>query len=256
VPTYSQQDFGRIAAALGVNAAKIRQYGSEFEEAATWYRLKIPPSTREGGPILELRNQRPQKSKNPSELCKHCSKKPKTHFELGKKAKQVEAAARKLLLRLGVRRLDQAPDGPGDGELLTFLAAFSGSSEEEIIYATARGGRLAELLEAIDATKCLEACSYKAAQEAAKFAKLIPKGHQGDVAAIGWSADMMSLYKRITGKEPRFSILRPGSGRGKPGGRFLRFLMAAGEPLEIELSPATARSRQRAVRRPAKRSQK
>jgi hypothetical protein len=204
---------------------------------------------------LELRNQRTKGTKLPSGVRKKSSK-SRTLSELRKKAEQAEAAARKLLSHLGVRRLGEAPDGPGDGEFLTFLAAFSGSSEEEVIDATARVGRLAELLEAIDAAKCLEACSYKAAQEAAEFANLIPKGHQGDVAAIGWISDMMSLYKRITGREPRFSVLRPGSGRGQPAGRFLRFLLAAGEALEIELSPATARSRQRALKRSAKRSQK
>jgi hypothetical protein len=256
VPTYSEKHCERIATAAGVSADDILQFRSEFEDAARWYRLNIPPAKRQDGPTLELRNQRPKKAKGSSGIRKQSSKKSRTLSELRKKAEQVEAAARKLLLHLGVCRLGEALDGPGDGELLTFLAAYSASSEEEVIDATARVGRLAELLEAIDAAKCLRARSYKAAQEAAEFAKLLPKGHQGDVAAIGWTADMMSLYKRITGKEPRFSVLRPGSGRGRPTGRFLRFLLAAGEPLEIELSPATARSRQRALKRPAKRRQK
>jgi hypothetical protein len=183
-------------------------------------------------------------------------KKARTLFELRKKAEQVEAAARKLLLHLGVRHLREAPDGPGDRELLTFLATYNGSSEEEVIGATARIGRLAELLEAIDAAESLKACAYKAAQETLHFANLLPKGHQGDVAAIGWTADMMSLCRRITGEEPRFSVLRPGPGRGQPTGPFLRFLQVAGEPLEIKLSPASARSRQRALKGPTLRRQK
>jgi hypothetical protein len=205
---------------------------------------------------LELRNRRTKKSKGPSGLRKQHSKKARTLFELCKKAERVEAAARKMLLHLGVCRLEEAPDGPGDRELLTFLASYSGSSEEDAIEATARIGRLAELLEAIDSAKTLKACACKAAQEAIHFAYLLPKGHQGDVAAIGWMADMMSLYKRITGKEPCFSVLRPGPRRGQPTGPFLRFLQAAGEPLEIDLSPASARSRQRALKGLAQRRQK
>ncbi len=131
---------------------------------------------------------------------------------------------------------------------MIFLASYSGSSEEELTAATALVGRLAELVEAIRATKSFELYAHRAAQEAAEFARLIPKGHQGDIAVIGWLAHMMSIYKRITGKEPRFSGHRPGHGRGKPSGRFLLFVQAAAVPLEINLSPSSARSRQRALR--------
>ena len=71
---------------------------------------------------MELRNQRTKKSKGPSGLRKQRSKKARTLSALRKKAEQVEAAARKLLLHLGIHRLRAAPDGPGDGEFLTFLA--------------------------------------------------------------------------------------------------------------------------------------
>jgi hypothetical protein len=200
--TYTKDDYERIANAVGVSTADVLKHAIEFEEAATSYRLRIPPAKREGGPTLKLRNQRPKKSKESPELRRQRSEKPKTLSELRKKAQQVEAAARKLLLHLGVRRLDEAPDGPGDHDLFTFLASYSGSSEETVTQATARVGRLAELLEAIDAAKSLEACAYKAAQESVRYAKLLPEGHQGDIAAIGWNADMMSLFKKITGKDP------------------------------------------------------
>jgi hypothetical protein len=258
VPTYSQEDLERIANAIGMNPVEVLQYRNDFEAAGTFYRLNIPPAEREEGPTFELRNQR-QKEKNgekASEQRKTRFKKPKTVSELRKKAKQIEAAAKKLLLHLDIRRLREAPDGPRDGELFDFLASFSGSSEEELADATAKVGRLAELLEGVEAVKTLQACAFKAEQEAAEFAKLLPKGHQGDVAVIGWIADMMSLYKKMTEEEPRFSVLRPGPGRGQPAGRFLRFLQEAGEPLKIDLSPASARSRQRALKGPAQRRQK
>jgi hypothetical protein len=252
---YSEAHFGKIAAAIGRSLDEVRSYKTDFESAAIWYRLSVPPDKRESGPTLELRNQR-IKAKETSGLRRRRSTKPRTPLELRRKARQVEAAARKLLLHLGVRRLGDAPDGPGDRELLTFLASFSGSSEDEVIGATARIGRLAELLEAIGAAKDLKARADKAAHAARGFAQRLPKGHQGDIATIEWMADMMFLYRRITGKEPRFSVLRPGPGRGQPAGRFLRFLQAAGEPLEIELSPFTARSRHRRLKRTSQRRQK
>jgi hypothetical protein len=256
MPTYSSENFERIAAALGVGTNDVLLHASAFEEAATWYRHNVPPAKRQGGPTLELRNQRIMKVTEIPGLRKQRSRKSRPLSELRKKAKQVTAAAQKLLLHLGVRRLREAPDGPGDRELLTFLASYSGSSEAEIIGATARIGRLAELLEAINAAKTLKARAYEAAQEAIRFAKRLPKGHQGDVAVVGWTADMMTLWKRMTGREPGFSVLRPGAGRGQPTGPFLRFLQAAAEPLEIELSPASARSRQRALKESARRRQK
>jgi hypothetical protein len=113
-----------------------------------------------------------------------------------------------------------------------------------------------ELFEAIDAAKFLEVCAAKAALEALYFAKLLPEGHHGDTAAIEWIATMMSLYERITGREPGISILRPGSGRGQPAGPFLRFLEASAEPLKINLKPASSRSRLRALKRVASSRQK
>jgi hypothetical protein len=175
VPTYSPKDLKRIATALGVSAADVVQHRTEFEAAARWYRLNVPSAKRQEGPTLELRNQRPKKSKEPS--TQSASEKPKTLSDLRKKATQVEAAAKKLLLHLGVRHPEEAPDGPGDRELLIFLASYGGLAEEEIIEATARIGRLAKLSEAIGAAKTLKACACKATQEAVYLAYLLPKGH-------------------------------------------------------------------------------
>jgi len=270
---YSEEDFKRIAKAIALPLASVLRYSNDFEAAARWYRLNVSPAKRQEGPTLELRNQRTKKPKKPSELRKHRSNKPKTLSELRKKTKQVEAAAqklllhlsvrsfsdapdgsgdaeqveaaaRKLLLHLGVRHLEEAPDGPADRELLTFLASYSGSSEEAVIDATARIGRFAERLEATDAAEFLKTCASKTVQEAVDFAKLLPKGHQGDIAAIEWTAHMMSLYEKITGRKANTSIKAPGSaGRGKPSGPLIRFLAAAGEALGIKYSPESWRGR-------------
>ncbi len=256
VPTYSEEDFGRIAKAINKSMADVLEHENEFEEAATWYRLDTTPAKKDEASNLELRKQPSEKPKRLSNLRKQRSPKLKTPSELRRKAKRVEAAARKLLRHLGVYHCREALDGPGDRDLLIFLASYSGRAEEEVTRAIARAGRLAELFEGIDAAKFLEVCADKAAQEAIYFAKLLPERHHGDTAAIKWIAAMMSLYKRITGREPCISILRPGSGRGQPAGPFLRFLEASAEPLKIKLKPASSRSRIRALKRIADRRQK
>jgi hypothetical protein len=60
---YTKDDYERIANAVGVRTADVLNHAIEFEDAATWYRLRIPPAKRKGGPTLELRNQLPKKSK-------------------------------------------------------------------------------------------------------------------------------------------------------------------------------------------------
>ena len=248
--TYSKEDYERIAKAIGKGVAEVLRYENEFEAAATWYRVNIPAAERLGPSTSELRKRRPKKPKTLSERRKQ-PKEPKKLSELRKKAKQIEAAARKLLTHFGVYHCDEALDGPKDRDLLIFLASYSGVTEEEVTQATARVGRLAELAGAINAAKFFEICANKAAQEATNFDKLLPKGHHGDIAATEWFADMMSLYKKITGREPRLSVRRPGSGRGQPTGPFLRFLEASGEPLKIKLRPATSRGRLRTLKRAA-----
>jgi hypothetical protein len=249
VPTYSKEDYERIAKAIGKKISEILQHEKEFEAAATWYRLNIPAAEREGLSTSELRKRRPKRSKKLSQLRKQRSKKPKTLSELRRKAKQIETASRKLLRHLGIYHCREALDGPGDRDLLIFLASYGGATEEEVTQATARIGRFVELLEAIGAAKVLHVCAEKATQEAIGFSKQLPKGHHGDTAANEWIAAMMPLYKKITGREPCMSVRRPGSGRGQPTGPFLRFLEASGEPLKIKLSPASSRSRLRALKR-------
>jgi hypothetical protein len=88
------RDFERIANAIRKDLADILQYRNEFEAAATWYRLNIPSAQREGAAASEVRKKKPKRGMKPAERRKLRSEKPKTLFELRKKAKQVEAAAR------------------------------------------------------------------------------------------------------------------------------------------------------------------
>ena len=60
------------------------------------------------------------------------------------------------------------------------------------------------------------------------------KGRRGNYAANVWLAEMMSIYKVLTRKEPRISVVSSGPKRGQPSGPFLRFLEAASGPVECD----------------------
>jgi len=246
VQTYSREEYEQIAKAIGRTVAEVLQYQDEFEAAARWYRLSIPPVERDEGPTAELR-LRKDPSKEPEtsdEPASSTPQKPRTPYELRKKAKQVEAAAAKLLKHLGVCDHREAPDGPGDIDLLIFLASYGGATEEEVTNATAQVGRLAELLGSFRGTKFLEACATRATQEAVRYSKLIPEGHSGDSPENEWIAMIMSLYEKITGRKASTSTVAPGRpGRGKASGPLIRFLEAVGAPLGIKYSPDSWRGR-------------
>jgi hypothetical protein len=244
VAPYSKKDYERIAKAIARSLAEVLPYANEFELAATWYRVTIPSAERTGPSTSDLRKRPAKRPKTPSERRKQRSEKPKTLSALRKKAKHIEATAAKLLRHLGVRHAAEALDGPGDRDLLVFLASHSGATEDEITRATARMGRLVELSEAISAAKFLQDRAADAAEGSIAFGRLIPDGHLGDFAENQWIADMMLLYEKITGRKARTSIIPPGRpNSGKASGPLIRFLAAAATPLQIEHSPESWRGR-------------
>ena len=227
--TYSNEDFERIAAAIRVRASCIEQYEKKFEEAAMWYRL--------GRNAREIRRTPPA--------------------IMRKRMMQIANAARKLLRHLDVRDQSQAADGPGIA-VLQALASADPGNEDAVVRATARIGRLVEILEARDAVRELERRAEIAGQEVVRIGKLVvPKGHQGDADVNDWIEKMMSIYKQITGKDPRFSVLAPGKpDRGKAAGPLIRFLKAAGKPLGIQLSSNSFAGRSKDIRTGGRRRQK
>ena len=108
-------------------------------------------------------------------------------------------------------------------------------------------GRLAEILEAIEAASELEQWAEQSTEEVVEFGQLtVPKGHRGDMPLNNWIAAMLATYKQITGKDPATSVGAPErDNEGVPGGPLLRFLEAAGKPLGIELTSDAWRSRVR-----------
>ena len=97
--------------------------------------------------------------------------------------------------------------------------------------------------DSIDAARELERPARKAAEDAARIGELIvPKGRHGQPAVNNWIAELMPIYQKITGKDPRASVIATGPRRGKATGPFIRFLEAASKPLEAEGEPLCVES--------------
>ncbi|MGH6736741.1 MAG: hypothetical protein ACRECX_11770 [Methyloceanibacter sp.] len=105
MPTYSPEDYERIAAAVDQDVGDVVEYRLLFECAADWYGLDrglprdVPPSPR-----------------------------PTPPSKMRKKFLKIAKSANRLLKDLEIRRdetkgYEEAADGPGSFELLEVLAA-------------------------------------------------------------------------------------------------------------------------------------
>jgi hypothetical protein len=227
--TYSREDFEQIAAAIRKDVTQVCRHEKRFEAAAMWYRLGQNA----------LKNQRT------------------APFVMRRRMTQIANDARKLLRHLGVWDPAQAPDGPSIA-VLQVLASTGDVTEDAVVRATARIGRLVEILEAADAVREVEHRAHRGAEDVVRIGRLVvPKGHQGKAAVNDWIASMMSIYKQVTGNDPGFSVVAPGRvGRGKAVGPLIRFLEAAGKPMGIRLSPDSFAGRMKDIRTGARRRQK
>jgi hypothetical protein len=217
--TYEQANFAQIANALDLEVGQIAEHEKLFEAAVCWYRLDAKRSKRTA----------------PSSL--------------RRKLDRISRRARRLLESLAVDSSDEAADGPGDRDILNALVLIGEPHEDRVIEATRRIGRLVEIIEGTAAAAQLDRRAKKAAAEVAKVGKLtVREGNPGDDAANNWIAAMMSLYRLITGKEPATSVGAPEEpNEGIARGPLIRFLEAAGEPLNIRFSEDAWRSRVRTV---------
>jgi hypothetical protein len=211
---YSPQDFSFIVKAIdsGFPEEKISQKAFLFERAADWY--------------WRARNE-------PERLRPSVTR---------RRLRQISAAAHKLLKHLDVRKAAEADDGPPDDRIIDALVDAIGGTEDVVVRAVGRVGRLIEVVESIAALKEIERRATKAAEEDDQ-GLIVPKGHVGDLAVRNWIADMMDVYNEVTGKAPSH-----GTSEGDDLGPFLRFLKTAGAPLGIEFSKEQWRNRVRQLR--------
>jgi hypothetical protein len=217
--TYTHSDFELIATAIGAALEPVAKLKAQFEAAAIWFRLD---------------QRRPSRSA-PSKL--------------REKLTQVAKSARRLLKSLGINDPDEAPDGPGDPDVFKALVLTGQPDEKPVVEATRRIGRLVELIEGIAAAAEFDRRAQKAAAEVAQVGKLTMRsGNTGDDAVNDWIAVMLGIYRTLTGKEPATSVGAPlRSGEGKAAGPLIRFLQAAGKPLNIQFSEDAWRSRVRMI---------
>jgi hypothetical protein len=216
---YERSDFEQIATALRVEVEQIAKHEHLFEAAARWYRL----------------DRRQPARTVPSQL--------------RRKLDQVAKSARRLLKSLGVTDPDEAADGPVPAEILDALVLVGEPNDGPVTKATQRIGRLVEIVDGVAAAAEFERRAKKAANEIAEVGKLtVPEGNPGDDAVNDWIAAMMSLYRFITGKEPATSVVGPDkANEGIAAGPLIRFLKAAGKPLDIAFSEDAWRSRVRTI---------
>ena len=131
----------------------------------------------------------------------------------------------------------------------TALVLTGEPDENPVVEAAGRIGRLVELVEGIAAAAEFDRRSQKAATEVGQVGKLtVRSGNTGDDAVNDWIAAMLGIYRTLTGKDPATSVgapTRPNA--GKAAGPLIRFLQAAGNPLNIEFSEDAWRSRVRTI---------
>lgn len=221
--TYAHENFEQIANVIDKEVAEIAQQAELFESAARWYRLD---------------RNRPSRTA-PSSLCR--------------KLDQIANSARRLLKNLGVNDANEAADGHGDSEILDAMILSGERDDRPVVKAIQRIGRLVEIIEAASAAAELSRRANEAAEKVSEVGELtVEKGNSGDVAINDWIAAMMSVYRIITGKEPATSVRAPNQpNEGIAGGPFIRFLAAAGKPLELAFSEDAWRSRVRTVQKSA-----
>jgi hypothetical protein len=217
--TYTKTNFEQIATAIGTAVKPVEDLEAQFEAAAMWFRLD------------KRRPKRPAPSKQHEKLA------------------QVAKSARRLLKNLGISDPENAIDGPCDHEIFRALVLSNEPNEDAVLETTRRIGRFVEILEGIAAAGELERRSDQAATELAAIGKLtVREGNPGDDAVNDWIAAMLGLYRTLTGKEPATSVGAPlRLNKGKAAGPLIRFLQAAGQPLNIEFSEDAWRSRVRTI---------
>jgi hypothetical protein len=230
--TYTQVDLVRIAKAIGMNVAHIDKYRDCFEAAAWWYRAGQRRPIRTAPSKMQERMER---------IVGYADRLLRSRSD----AEQVVRDTDGLLRALGIEISDDAWDGVGDNlkshELFETLASVAPAEENVVADAIKAIGCLRENGAPLDGVAEIrrraieEAGDIKKTEIDPSGIRVEPKGNQSDASLNDWIARCMELYKKITGKAPRTSVGKAGRPReGIACGPFIRFLMAAGRPLQNE----------------------
>jgi hypothetical protein len=218
-PTYRLENLKEIANAIGKSTKAVKHRAQKFEDAATWYRSWGKSTKRI------------------------------TPYELKRRFDSISSHARKLLKGLGINNPEDAPDGTIDPNILAALTNRKRSDELDVSRAADKIALLHKIISAVNAASDLESWATDSVEKSIKVGKLTTfPGHSGDWATYEWIADMMVLYRDLTRRAIATSTdpkSRPKA--GKATGPLVRFLAAAGKPLELEMSAEAWRERVRRI---------
>ena len=173
-----------------------------------------------------------------------------TPTELKAKLAKVKKHAAQLLEALGIARADHAVDGVADEDIQIALISDKDRGDDQVRCAAEAIGKLDELVDAALAANLILVRSTSALTKAVRIQTLmVAPGHIGQPALHDWVGAVMAIYAHVTGNEPGTSVGSPEQeNKGRPGGPLIRFLIAAGKPLDIEMTANAWRSRVRAIR--------
>lgn len=216
---YSDEDLASVADAADMPLARVQSFRLKLEAAALWYRLYRASPDRVAPSILERSLDR------------------------------IRKAALKLLKVLGIEDPESAIDGPGDRAVFDALLSSSPGGEADILRACQNVGHLCAVLEAMEAAAVLARGAKQAAPDSREVGSTIVKpGHHGDEALNGWIENMLAIYGELSEREIGTSVgAQDRRDEGIAGGPLIRFLKAAAQPLEIELSSDAWRARVRLI---------
>jgi hypothetical protein len=160
---------------------------------------------------------------------------------------KIAGAANRLLEHLGVSDARDAADGPDDEEVRNWLAGASPGGEDMVLDAMEQIGLLVETLDARKAANELKRAALKASNDPF-YGSIVPPGNTGDDVLNQWIAAMLPLFTEITGRPAKTSV--GGVGRPNEGfatGPLIRFLLAAGVPVDLDQSEDALRRRIRLI---------
>ena len=120
------------------------------------------------------------------------------------KLDMISRAALKLLRHMGIRRLADAPDGPPDADLVDLLIGPTHRTEDAIAQGTSRIAKFVEIVEAAKAARAFQQQATRRAKEVMREGTItgVKRGRRG-LAEKNWIADVLVIYRHITGEEPR-----------------------------------------------------
>lgn len=203
-----------MASAIRVDRSLVQKFERELSAAAFFFRLdsRAPSPAPPKGRARQL-----------EDIEKGKKAPPRTPLNrLRKRMDMIRRASERLLRHLGVERVEDAPDGPSSDEILAYLASATegeADGEDRIIAATARIGRIVEILTAIEAAMEIKKRALVAIDDIDMVAAW-------SVDRLGRSLmDLLGLLTELHAKDVDLYLHQQGLDTSTPSGRAMFQMM-------------------------------